>query len=64
MEDVMHLTGGVVLFLLGIGLVLLARPRRHEDVRPFMRSAFGSAIIPPLCLALMTLGVAIIITNL
>jgi hypothetical protein len=58
----MGLTGGTVLIALGVALVLLSMPRRGEDTRPFMRSAFAQAVVPALCLGLLTFGVAMIIT--
>ena len=44
-------------------MVLLSMPRRGEDVRPFMRGAFARALVPTVSLALMTFGVAMIITS-
>ena len=60
----MGLTGGAILIALGVALVLLSMPRRGEDVRPFVRGAFAFSLIPAVCLALITFGVALIITNL
>ena len=56
-------TGGAVLVALGVAIILLSMPRRGEDVRPFMRGAFATAFVPTVSLALMTFGVAMIITS-
>ena len=57
---VMGLTTGIALLILGIALVLLSLPRQGQ-IRPWVQSAFGQAIIPALCLALIAFGVAFII---
>jgi hypothetical protein len=59
----MGLPGGAVLIALGVAMVLLSMPRRGEDARPFMRNAFAVAFVPTVSLALMTFGVAMIITS-
>jgi hypothetical protein len=58
----MWFTGGAVLIALGVAIVLLSMPRRGEDARPFMRSPLATALVPVVCLGLLTFGVAIIIT--
>jgi hypothetical protein len=61
----MGLTGGVVLLVLGLALVLLVRPRSGGDIRlPWMQAPIAQVLIPTVCLALLTFGVAIIIANL
>ena len=59
----MGLTGGTVLIALGVALVLLSMPRRGEAERPFMRSPFAVAFVPTVSLALLTFGIAAIITS-
>jgi hypothetical protein len=59
----MGLTGGTVLIALGVAMILLSMPRRGEAERPFMRNAFAVAFIPTVSLALMTFGVAMVITS-
>ena len=61
--DQMGLTGGTVLIALGVAMILLSMPRRGEAERPFMRSPFAVAFIPTVSLALMTFGVAMVITS-
>ena len=56
----MGLTGGIALLILGIVLTLLSLPRQGQ-MRPWVQSSFGQAIVPVLCLGLMTLGVAFVI---
>jgi hypothetical protein len=58
----MGLTGGTVLIALGVAIVLLSMPRRGEDARPFMRGPFATALVPAMCLGLLTFGIAMIIS--
>ena len=60
----MGLTGGAVLIALGVAIILLSMPRRGEDARPFMQGPFATALVPALCLGLLTFGVAIVISSL
>jgi hypothetical protein len=60
----MGLTAGLVLLALGILLVALGRPRRGEDLRPFLRSPLAQVLYPSLCLVLLSLGAAFTLTNL
>ena len=59
----MGLAIGLVLFILGVALVLISRPRQGV-VRPWVRSPAGWAFIPAICLALLAFGVALIVVNL
>jgi len=60
----MGATSGLVLFGLGLALIAGAVPRRGEDTRPFLRSAFAQALYPSVCLALLAMGAAFVVTDL
>ncbi len=59
----MGLTAGFVLLVLGVGL-MVSLPRKDGSIRPHVRGAFAQAMVPTACLALITFGIAFIITNL
>jgi hypothetical protein len=56
----MGLTAGIALLVLGIAFVALSLPRQGQ-LRPWVRSRLGQAMVPVLCLAFITFGVACII---
>jgi hypothetical protein len=60
----MGLIGGIVLLAVGIGLVILALPRRGEDIRPFLKFPLAQVLYPSICLVLLSMGAAVILTNL
>lgn len=60
----MGLTGGFALLGLGLGLFLFGIPRGGEDMRPFLRGVFVQVAYPSLCLVLIALGAAVVITSL
>ena len=55
---------GLILLVLGVGLVLVSLPRKDGSLRPLVRGPFGQALVPTACLALITFGIAAIISNL
>ncbi len=60
----MGLTAGLMLIALGALMVALGRPRRGEDLRPFLRSSFAQVFYPSLCLVLLSMGAAFTLTSL
>jgi hypothetical protein len=60
----MAFTSGIVLLVSGILLVLVAIPRRREDIRPWLQSPLAQVVYPSLCLVLIAMGAATLITNL
>ena len=56
----MGLTTGIALLILGIAFVVLSLPRQGQ-LRPWVQSTLGQAMVPVLCLAFITFGVAFII---
>ena len=60
----MNLTVGVVMVAIGLGMIVLGRPRKGEDVRPFMRSRFAFAVYPAMTLVFLAMGSLAIVMNL
>jgi hypothetical protein len=60
----MNLTIGIVMLAIGLGMILLGRPRKGEDVRPFMRSHPAVAAYPGLVLVFLAMGILTIVLNL
>jgi hypothetical protein len=60
----MGLTTGLVLLGLGIVIIVFGIPRGGEDLRPFLRSPIAQVLHPSACLVLVSMGAAMIITNL
>lgn len=60
----MNLTIGIVMLAIGLGMILLGRPRKGEDVRPFMRSHLVFAAYPGLVLVFLAIGILTIVMNL
>ena len=60
----MNLAIGIVMLAIGLGMILLARPRQGEDKRPFLRSPFVYAVYPALILVFLAMGVLTIVMNL
>jgi hypothetical protein len=60
----MGLIGGIALLVFGVGLVIVALPRGGEDVRPFLKSPLAQVVYPSVCLVLLSMGTAVVLTNL
>jgi hypothetical protein len=60
----MGLTGGFILLGIGLALILVALPRSGEDFRPFLRSSLMQVLYPALCLVLLSMGAAVVLTSL
>lgn len=60
----MQLIGGIVLLALGIGLVVIALPNRSGTQKAFMQPDAMMVFYPPLCLAVITFGVALVVSSL
>ncbi len=52
---------GVALLAIGLILVAIARPRQGKT-RPFVRGAFVELMYPVLCLAILVIGAAMVIS--
>jgi len=60
----MGLTVGAILLCIGIAMILFGRPRKGEDLRPFMRSPVVFAVYPAMTLVFIAFGVMTIVMNL
>ena len=59
----MNVTIGIVMLCIGLGMILLGRPRKGEDMRPFLRSSLASVVYPAIILVLPAIGVLTIVMN-
>jgi len=60
----MGLTIGIVMLCISLGMILFGRPRKGEDVRPFMTSSLAFALYPGITLVFLAIGVLAVVTNL
>lgn len=60
----MNLTIGIVMLAIGLGMIVLGRPRKGESMRPFMHSRFVFAVYPAMTLVFLALGSLAIVMNL
>jgi hypothetical protein len=60
----MNVTIGIVMLCIGVGMILLGRPRKGEDLRPFMHSTIVFAVYPAVVLVFLAIGLLTIVTNL
>jgi hypothetical protein len=60
----MNLIIGIVMLAIGIGMILLGRPRKGEDLRPFLRSTSMFVGYPAITLVFLAMGVLTIVMNL
>jgi hypothetical protein len=63
-EKAMNLTIGIVMLVIGIGMILLGRPRRGEDFRPFLGSTSMFVAYPGITLVFLAMGFLTIVMNL
>ncbi len=59
----MNVTIGIVMLCIGLAMILLGRPRKGEDMRPFLRSPLASAVYPALILVFLAIGALTIVMN-
>ncbi|MCB5173625.1 hypothetical protein [Microvirga lenta] len=59
----MNETVGAVAICIGVVMFLLARPRKGEDVRPFVDNAFVFAVYPAAILLFLALGAMLILAG-
>jgi hypothetical protein len=60
----MNITIGIVMLAIGIGMVLLGRPRKGEDFRPFLGSTSMFVGYPAITLVFLAMGFLTIVLNL
>ncbi|RDI53618.1 hypothetical protein [Microvirga subterranea] len=60
----MGLTIGIVMLCIGLAMILFGRPRKGEDVRPFMKSSLVFVLYPGLTLVFLAIGAMTVVTNL
>ena len=60
----MNLTIGIVMLAIGIGMILLGRPRKGEDLRPFLATTSMFVLYPAFTLVFLAMGVLTIVMNL
>jgi len=60
----MNLTIGIVMLAIGLGMIVLGRPRKGESMRSFMHSRFAFAVYPAMTLVFLALGSLAIVMNL
>jgi hypothetical protein len=56
-------TLGLAMLGIAAALLLLGRPRKGEDVRPFMRSPLVFAVYPAMILVFIAMGTLSIVMN-
>ena len=59
----MNVTIGIVILCIGLGVILLGRPSKGEDMRPFLRSSLASAVYPAIILVFLAIGMLTIVMN-
>lgn len=59
----MNATIGIVMLCIGVGLVLVARPRNYEDCRPFMAGVVMRHLYPALVMVILVFGAALTLTG-
>ena len=59
----MNVTIGIVMLCIGLAMILLGRPRKGEDMRPFLRSSLASAGHPAMILVFLAIGMLTIVMN-
>ena len=60
----MNITIGIVMLIIGIGMVLLGRPRKGEDFRPFLGSTSMFVGYPAITLVFLAMGFLTVMLNL
>jgi len=60
----MNLIIGIAMLCIGLAMILLGRPRKGEDKRPFMHSHLVYATYPALILVFIAMGSLTIVMNL
>lgn len=60
----MNVATGIVMLCIAVAMVLLGRPRKGEDARPFMRSPLIYATYPAIILVFIAMGTLTIVMNL
>ena len=60
----MDLTIGIVMLVIGLGMILLGRPRKGEDLRPFLGSTSMFVLYPAITLVFLAMGLLTIVMNL
>ena len=60
----MGVTLGLGMLGIAAALLLLGRPRKGEDVRPFMKSSLVFAVYPAMILVFIAMGSLSIVMNL
>jgi hypothetical protein len=60
----MGLAVGIVTLCIGFAMILFGRPRKGEDMRPFMKSSLAFALYPGMTLVFLAIGLLAIVTNL
>jgi hypothetical protein len=48
---------------IGLGMILLGRLRKSEDMRPFLRSSLASPVYPAMILVFLAIGVLTVVMN-
>jgi hypothetical protein len=48
---------------IGLAMILLGRPRKGEDMRPFLRSSLASAVYLAIILVFLAIGMLTIVMN-
>jgi len=59
----MNLTTGIVLVCISLAMLLLGRPRKGEDMRPFLRSHLAFVLYPALMLVFLAFGILTIVMS-
>jgi hypothetical protein len=55
---------GIVMLCIAAAMILLGRPRKGEDARPFMRSPLMFATYPAVVLVFIAMGLLAVVMNL
>ncbi len=55
---------GLAMLAIAAALLLLGRPRKGEDIRPFMTSSLVYAVYPAMILVFIAMGMLTIVMNL
>jgi hypothetical protein len=58
----MNITAGILLLLVGVALVVVARPKDGVP-RTFMKGTFVEMLYPVLCLGVLVIGVSLVISE-
>jgi flagellar motor component MotA len=60
----MNLTIGIVMLVIGLGMIFLGRPRKGEDLRPFLEPTSMFVLYPAFTLVFLAMGLLTIVMNL